>query len=77
MSNLSFERTMGVGPTPQPLAPTSKLNERETGIGPAFQPWEGCILPLYDSRKFWCGGEGRLRTTAILCPPLLKQNTLK
>jgi hypothetical protein len=43
------ERETGIGPAPQPLAPTP-IPERETGIGPAPQPWEGCVLPLYYSR---------------------------
>ncbi len=29
------------------LRPTT---ERDTGIEPALQPWEGCVLPLYESR---------------------------
>jgi hypothetical protein len=27
--------------------------ERVTGIEPVSHPWEGCILPLYYTRKFY------------------------
>ena len=26
--------------------------KRVTGIGPVFRPWQGRIMPLYDTRDF-------------------------
>jgi hypothetical protein len=32
------------------------FDERAKGVEPSFQPWEGCIMPLYYARKPPTGG---------------------
>ena len=46
--------------------------ERVGGIEPLFQPWEGCVMPLYHTRSLILEPKVGIEPTFLLCPDFVK-----